>query len=100
MWFDPDLTRVSTEVTFWNSAEDGILCGSDLHSAEFRGSSNQLIPRNSAEFRFSFVYEIPYIGCNKIVIKFFSPNIEIFKKFICSREFLQESPKTYYTQYD
>jgi hypothetical protein len=23
------------EVTFWNSAEDGILCGSDFHSAEF-----------------------------------------------------------------
>jgi hypothetical protein len=28
--------RVSTEVTFWNSAEDEILCGSDFHSAEFR----------------------------------------------------------------
>jgi hypothetical protein len=39
--------RVSTEGTFWNSAEDIILCGSDFHSAEFRG----IIVGSSAEFR-------------------------------------------------
>jgi hypothetical protein len=38
---------VSTEVTFWNSAEDVILCGSDFHSAEFRG----IMVGSSAEFR-------------------------------------------------
>jgi hypothetical protein len=58
-------SRVSTEVTFWNSAEDGILCGSDLHSAEFRGIPRNflsLIPRNSAVFRIVFVYEISVYG--------------------------------------
>jgi hypothetical protein len=44
-------TRVSTEVTFWNSAEDGILCGSDLHSAEFRGIPRKFQPITSAKFR-------------------------------------------------
>jgi hypothetical protein len=28
---------VSTDETFWTSAEERILCGSDFHSAEFRG---------------------------------------------------------------
>jgi hypothetical protein len=36
------LSRVSTEVTFWNSAEYGILCGSDFNSAEFRGDSEEV----------------------------------------------------------
>jgi hypothetical protein len=39
-------TRVFTEVTFWNSAEYGILLGSDITSAEFRGIFHCLIPRN------------------------------------------------------
>jgi hypothetical protein len=30
--------RVSTEVTFWNSAEYGILCGSDFNSAEVQSA--------------------------------------------------------------
>jgi hypothetical protein len=29
------LCRVFTEVTFWNSADDRILCGSDFISAKF-----------------------------------------------------------------
>jgi hypothetical protein len=31
------------------NTEYGILCGSDFNSAEFRGSSENIIPRNSAE---------------------------------------------------
>jgi hypothetical protein len=31
--------RLFTEVTLWNSAEYGILCGSDFTSAEFRAIS-------------------------------------------------------------
>jgi hypothetical protein len=52
---------VSTEVTFWNSAEHGIFDGSDLNSAEFRGIFNANfcgIPRTVAEFRVLFYAEV------------------------------------------
>jgi hypothetical protein len=48
---DPGIITVCEEVTFWNSAEYGILCRSDFTSAEFHG-----IPYNSAEFRVFFLY--------------------------------------------
>jgi hypothetical protein len=32
---EPIVIRVFTEVTFWNSAEYGIFCGSDIAAAEF-----------------------------------------------------------------
>jgi hypothetical protein len=44
-------SRVFTKVTFWNSVEYKILCGSDLTSAEFRRIFHCLIPRNSVGFR-------------------------------------------------
>jgi uncharacterized protein YjbI with pentapeptide repeats len=35
------------KVTFWNFADDGILCGSNFNSAEFRGAPDNY----SADFR-------------------------------------------------
>jgi hypothetical protein len=40
------VSRVFKEVTFWNSAEYGILCGSDFTSTELRGILHCLIPWN------------------------------------------------------
>jgi hypothetical protein len=57
------IVRVSTEVTFWNAAECGILCGSDFNSAEFRGSSEYVIPRNSAKFRACLYTEFHIYFC-------------------------------------
>jgi hypothetical protein len=39
--------RVFTDVTFWYSAEYGILCGSGFNTAEFRGIFYCLIMRYS-----------------------------------------------------
>jgi hypothetical protein len=89
--FDPSLfsvsfetnlfvSRVSTEVTFWNSAEYGILCGSDFNSAEFRGSIECLIPRNSAKFRAFLNTELSIYFFSVII--FFVNSVLYFKVII------------------
>jgi hypothetical protein len=61
------LTRVSTEVTFWHSAEYGsdFRCNSDeipRNSAEFRGIAQKSLQKskNSAEFRVGGIPWTPY----------------------------------------
>jgi hypothetical protein len=43
--------RVFTEVTFWNSAEYGILFGSDFTSAKFRGITAEFREISCTKFR-------------------------------------------------
>ncbi len=49
MLFNLFQSRVSTEVTFWNSAEDGIFHGSYFNVAEFLRLADFYFTRNSAE---------------------------------------------------
>jgi hypothetical protein len=74
------IVRVSTEVTFRNSAEYGILCGSDFNSAEFLGNSECLIPWISPKFR-AFLYTEFHIYFLSVII-FFVNSVLYFKVVI------------------
>jgi hypothetical protein len=63
-------SRVFTEMTFWNAAEYGILCGSDLKRLNFRGIPQNFQLFNSVEFR--------AISCTIFIDKFTQETLDFF----------------------